>query len=450
MQVLKAWLKLFYKNRKNKNLTPFFCYFCNKANKNSMKFEFFIARRQMASKDSTSKISSSLVNVAVFGIALCIAVMIVSISILTGFKNEIRNKVIGFGSHIQIVNYDSNTSYETQPINKNQEFLHELKKTPGIKHVQEFATKAGIIKTKDEIQGVVLKGVGPDFDWSFFKKNLVAGKTFKVVDSVKTNEVIISRYLSRLLKLKVGDDFAMYFVQNPPRVRKFKISGIYETSVEEMDKTFVLCDIGHVIKLNNWDKDEISGFEINVGNFDKIDAMTLKVNDIVGYSYTEAGNSLRVTNIKDKYPQIFDWLNLQDMNVTIILILMLAVSGFNMISGLLILILDRTQMIGILKAIGSSNKSVRRIFIMESFFLILKGLFWGNLFGIGLCLFQKYTGLIKLNATTYYIDHVPINLNISHILVLNIGTILITIIMLILPSFIISKFSPAETIRYNQ
>lgn len=404
----------------------------------------------MASKDSTSKISSSLVNVAVFGIALCIAVMIVSISILTGFKNEIRNKVIGFGSHIQIVNYDSNTSYETQPINKNQEFLPELKKTPGIKHVQEFATKAGIIKTKDEIQGVVLKGVGPDFDWSFFKKNLVAGKTFKVVDSVKTNEVIISRYLSRLLKLKVGDDFAMYFVQNPPRVRKFKISGIYETSVEEMDKTFVLCDIGHVIKLNNWDKDEISGFEINVGNFDNIDAMTLKVNDIVGYSYTEAGNSLRVTNIKDKYPQIFDWLNLQDMNVTIILILMLAVSGFNMISGLLILILDRTQMIGILKAIGSSNKSVRRIFIIESFFLILKGLFWGNLFGIGLCLFQKYTGLIKLNATTYYIDHVPINLNISHILALNIGTILITIIMLILPSFIISKFSPAETIRYNQ
>ncbi len=404
----------------------------------------------MASKDSTSKISSSLVNVAVFGIALCIAVMIVSISILTGFKNEIRNKVIGFGSHIQIVNYDSNTSYETQPINKNQEFLPELKKTPGIKHIQEFATKAGIIKTKDEIQGVVLKGVGPDFDWSFFKKNLVAGKTFKVVDSVKTNEVIISKYLSKLLKLKVGDDFAMYFVQSPPRVRKFKISGIYETSVEEMDKTFVLCDIGHVIKLNNWDKDEISGFEINVGNFDKIDAMTLKVNDIVGYSYTEAGNSLRVTNIKDKYPQIFDWLNLQDMNVTIILILMLAVSGFNMISGLLILILDRTQMIGILKAIGSSNKSVRRIFIMESFFLILKGLFWGNLFGIGLCLFQKYTGLIKLNATTYYIDHVPINLNISHILALNIGTILITIIMLILPSFIISKFSPAETIRYNQ
>ncbi len=404
----------------------------------------------MASKDSTSKISSSLVSVAVFGIALCIAVMIVSIAILTGFKKEIRNKVIGFGSHFQIVNYDSNTSYETQPIKKDQEFLPDLKNTQGIIHVQEFATKAGIIKTHSEIQGVVLKGIGPDFDWTFFKKNMVAGKSFIVVDSAKTNEVVISKYLSRLLKLKVGDDFAMYFVQNPPRVRKFKISGIYETSVEEMDKVFVLCDIAHIQKLNNWETNQISGYEVNIGDFDKIDVMSAKLNDIVGYSFTEAGNSLKIMSIKDKYPQIFDWLNLQDMNVTIILILMLAVSGFNMISGLLILILDRTHTIGILKALGSTNKSVRQIFIIESVFLILKGLFWGNLIGIGICTFQKYTAFFKLNAATYYIDHVPVNLNLWHLVILNTGSIIITLLMLIIPSFIISKFSPAETIRYSQ
>jgi len=414
-----------------------------------VKFEFFVARRQMVYKDGTRNISSSLVNVAVFGIALCIAVMIVSVAILTGFKKEIRNKVIGFGSHIQIVNYDANSSYETKPISYNQEFLPELKATPGIRHVQEFATKAGIIKTGKDIQGVVLKGVGPDFDWSFFKKNLVEGKTFKVVNSVKTNEVLISKYISKLLKLKLGDDFAMYFVQDPPRVRKFKICGIYETSVEEMDKIFVLADIGHVRKLNDWTDDQVSGFEINVGDFDKIDEMAMRVNDIVGYSFTEQGTSLRVKSIKDIYPQIFDWLNLQDMNVLIILVLMLAVSAFNMISGLLILILDRTNMIGILKALGSSNKSVRQIFIFESGFLIFKGLFWGNLIGIGLCVFEQYTGIFKLDAASYYIDHVPVNISVWYLAALNFGTIVITILMLIIPSYIVSKFSPAETIRYS-
>ena len=403
----------------------------------------------MTHKDGNRHISGSLVNVAVFGIALCIAVMIVAIAILTGFKKEIRNKVVGFGSHIQIVNYDSNTSYETQPISKNQDFYPELVNTKGIVHVQEFATKAGIIKTNKEIQGVVLKGIGPDFDWSFFKQNMVEGKPFTVNDSVKTNSVVISKKLAKLLKLKLDDSFAMYFIQNPPRMRKFKICGIYETSVEEIDKVFVLVDIGHIRKLNNWEDDKISGYEINVGDFDKIDEMTLKVNDIVGYSLSEKGTALRVMGIKEKYPQLFDWLNLQDMNVIIILVLMFVVSGFNMISGLLILILDRTNMVGLLKALGSNNKSLREIFIFESGYLILKGLFWGNLFGIGLCLLQSYTGFLKLDPTSYYINHVPININLWHILLLNAGTMVITILMLILPSYIISKFSPAETIRYS-
>jgi lipoprotein-releasing system permease protein len=414
-----------------------------------VKFELFIAQRLIKHKDSTKKISTSLVNVATFGIALCIAVMLVSVAIVTGFKNEIRSKVIGFGSHIQIVNYDANTSYETQPVNKNQSFLADLKQESGVLHVQQFATKAGIIKTQTEIQGVVLKGVGPDYDWDFFKHNLVEGSIFKVSDSVKTNDVLISRKIASLLKLKLGDEFVMYFVQDPPRMRKFTISGIYETSVDEMDKTFVLADIGHIRKLNNWTDDQISGFEVFIDDFDGIDVMTEKVSDVVGFNYSENGGALRVISIKEKYPQIFDWLNLQDMNVLIILILMLVVSGFNMISGLLILILDRTNMIGLFKALGAGNKLIRKIFIYESGFIILKGLFWGNLIGIGICLVQYYTGIIKLDPTSYYIDHVPINLNILNILALNLGTIVITLLMLIIPSFIISKFSPAETIRYS-
>jgi len=417
-----------------------------------VRFEFFIARRQMTYKDGTRNISSSLVSVAVFGIALCIAVMIVSVAILYGFKKEIRGKIVGFGSHIQIVNYDANNSYETKPINNNQEFLPELKSTPGVVHVEEFATKLGIIKTESDNQGVMLKGIGSDFDWTFFKKNIIEGTAFRVNDSIRTNKVVISKLIANLLKLKLGDSFIMYFVQNPPdppRFRKFTICGIYETSVEEIDKVVILGDIGHIRQINGWKNNQISGFEINVGDFDKIEEMAIRVNDIVGYSYTDEGTTLRVKSIKDQFPQLFDWIDLQDLNVQIILLIMLIVSGFNMISGLLILILDRTNMIGVLKALGSTNFSLRQIFIFESGFLVLKGLFWGNLIGIALCLFQQYTGFFKLDPSTYYIDHIPINLNIFYIIGLNAGTIIITILMLILPSIIISKYSPADTIRYS-
>lgn len=406
----------------------------------------------MTYKDGTRNISSSLVSVAVFGIALCIAVMIVSVAILYGFKKEIRDKIVGFGSHIQIVNYDANNSFETKPISDNQEFLPELKSTPGVVHVEEFATKLGIIKTQTDNQGVMLKGVGSDFDWTFFKKNIIEGTIFHVNDSVKTNDVIVSKYIANLLKLKLGEHIIMYFVQKPPeppRFRKFRICGIYQTSVEEIDKIVILGDIGHIRQINKWTKDQISGFEINVGEFDKIGEMAVRVNDIIGYSYADQGTSLRVKSIKDQFPQLFDWIDLQDLNVQIILIIMLIVSGFNMISGLLILILDRTNMIGILKALGSSNKSLRQIFIFESSFLIIKGLIWGNLIGIALCLIQQQTGLLKLDPSTYYINHVPIYLNFLYIAALNIGIIIITLLMLILPSIIISKFSPAETIRYS-
>ena len=375
--------------------------------------------------------------------------MIISVAIVVGFRHEIRKKIIGFGSHIQIVNYDLNTSFETSPISRNQHFYPSLDSIKGVKHIQVFATKPGIIKTKADIQGAIVKGVGSDFDWSFFNENLIDGNSFTVNDSVKTNEVLISKYLSLLLKLKVGDKFIMYFIDKKPRPRSFIVSGIYETSLEEFDRQFILADIGHVIKLNNWEDDEISGFEVLIDDYDNIDYMTFAVRNITGSTFDEDGQTLQVINIKQKYPQIFDWLNLVDKNVWIILGLMIIVAAFNMISGLLILILDRTNMIGILKAIGTRNKSIKNIFLYQSAFLMIKALFWGNIIGLGICWIQDYFKVLKLDQTSYFIDYAPINFNLFHIVILNVGTLVITMIILLLPSVIISNINPVKTIRFN-
>ena len=387
--------------------------------------------------------------IAVIGIALGIAAMIISTATVTGFKNQIRDKVIGFGSHIQIFNFDSNTSFETTPVNKNQDFMSDLASLPGIKHIQVFGTKAGIIKTDKDIQGIVLKGIGSDFDWDFFKKSLVEGDLFVVSDSIKTNKVLISKYISDLLELKVDDSFTMYFVQDPPRIRKFTVTGVYETSLEDFDKIFILADIGHIQKLNNWDDNQVSGFEITIDNFNDIQLKSWEVQDLVGLEITEGGTRLRVQSIIDKYPQIFDWLNLQDLNVWIILTLIFLVAGFNMVSSLLILILERTNMIGILKALGTRNWSIRKIFLYQSAYLIMKGLFWGNLIGIGFCLIQNQFGIIKLDQASYYLSEVPINLNLFIVLGLNISTLFLTIIMLLVPSYLISRISPVKAIRFN-
>lgn len=411
--------------------------------------ELFIARRLVSDQTGDNRISRPIIFIAILGIALGLAVMIVSTAIVTGFKNEIRGKIIGFGSHIQILNYDSNISYETVPVSGKQEFYDVLKNKPGIKNIQVFATKAGIIKTEEEIQGVVLKGIGSDFDWTFFRNNLTEGEIFQVTDSARTNKVMISKYIADLLKLKTGDSFIMYFIQDPPRMRKFTISGIYNTSLEEFDEIFVLADIGHIRKLNDWNDDQVSGFEISIENFNDLDYMTYEVMRTVGVNLDEEGARLITMNIVQKYPQIFDWLNLQDTNVWIILTLMLLVTGFNMVSSLLILILERTNMIGILKAIGSNNLSIRKIFLYQSAFLISKGLLWGNLIGIGLALIQQKTGLVKLDEASYYLATVPINLEISYILLLNTGTLLLTFLMLIIPSHLVTKITPVKAIRFD-
>ena len=414
-----------------------------------MNTEIFIARKLIVSKDNRKSISRSILNIAIFGISLGLAVMIIALAVVTGFKNEITRKVVGFAAHIQILNFDSNISYETQPINSRQEFLKELREDPSIAGVQVFATKAGIIKTKSDIQGVVLKGVGPGYDWGFLRDYLQEGEILTLVDSARSNKVLISRYIASLLKLNINDDFLMYFIQEPPRMRRFTVTGIFETSLEEFDKVFIFGDIRHIQKLNDWTEDQISGFEVNLTDFSDLEEQTYMVMNKVGFGFEEDGSRLKVINIHDKYPQIFDWLNLQDMNVLIILILILVVAGFNMVSGLLILILDRTNMIGILKALGSPNVSIRKIFMYQSGFLIIRGLFWGNIIGIGICLLQKFTGIMELDQSSYYLNTVPVNLNALHIIALNLGTALAIILMLIIPSMIISRISPAMAIRFE-
>jgi lipoprotein-releasing system permease protein len=414
-----------------------------------MNLPYFIAERLIKGRREGTSFSSPINVIAVIGIAMGLAVMILAVSILTGFKQEIREKVVGFGANIQIVNLDSNYSLETAPISEGQEFVPKIKNIAGIRHVQVFATKAGIIKTADDIQGVVLKGVGSDFDWSYFSSCMVGGQVFNVTDTARTDMVIISKKISDMLRLRTGDSFAMHFVQDPPRQRKFTVSGIYETSLEEFDKMYVFCDIGHIKRLNGWNDDQVSGFEIFINDFDRLEEMSQAVSDAVGYNISEDEENFRVTNIRKKFPQIFDWLNFQDVNVIIIILLMLIVAGFNMISGLLILILEKTNMIGILKALGSDDRTIRSIFIYQASYLIAKGLVWGNVIGIGIALLQLKTGLITLDPSSYYIKTVPVNLDLLHVLILNAGTMAVILVMLLVPSKLISRITPVKAIRYD-
>jgi len=414
-----------------------------------MNLPYFIAHRLIKGRREGTSFSRPINVIAIVGIAMGLAVMILAVAILTGFKKQIREKVVGFGSHIQIMNFDSNVSFETTPISDTQNFIPKIKQIEGIEHIQVFATKAGIIRTDEDIQGVVLKGIGSDFDWSYFKSNMVDGSVFTVTDTGRTDKVIISKKISNMLRLKTGDSFTMLFVQDPPRMRKFTISGIYETSLEEFDKMYVFCDIGHIKKLNGWKDDQVSGFEVYINDFDKLDEMTSEVRDAIGYKITEEDTKFKITNIRTRYPQIFDWLNFQDINVIIIILLMLIVAGFNMISGLLILILEKTNMIGVLKSLGAEDITIRRVFLYQAAYLIGKGLFWGNLIGIGLAFLQLKTGLITLDPTSYYIKTVPVNLELTHLLLLNAGTMAAIIVMLLVPSQLISRISPVKAIRYD-
>lgn len=414
-----------------------------------MSLEFFIAKRIYFSKEGERQATPPVVRIAMIGIALGLAVMMLSVAIVIGFKKEVRNKVIGFGSHIQITNFDSNTSYESTPIAVSDTLLEHLKAFPGITHVEGFATKPGILKTDTDFQGIVLKGVGDDYDWTFFQSNLKEGELPDLSGERASTDVIISRYLANLLNLNTGDSFLTYFVQEDIRARKFHITGIYETGFIDYDKLFVVADIRQVRRLNGWKTDEVSGLELQVADYSRLDPIAEELYFDMAEKTDRNGNAYYTRSIKEMNPMIFDWLDVQDINVVVILVLILAVAGFTMISGLLIIILERTNMIGILKALGESNRSIRKIFLYISFFLIGKGMIWGNVIGIALCLIQSHFHVVKLDASIYYLEAVPIDLNLLSLLLLNAGTLAVSMLMMLGPSYLITRIEPARSIRFE-
>ena len=415
-----------------------------------MNTELFIAKRiYRGDKTNKKRVSSPAIKIAIAGIALGLAIMIVSVCIIIGFKKEIREKVVGFGSHIQITSFDNNASYEHQPIAYSDTLKNLLLSNPEIAHVQKFITKPGIIKTDEDFLGIVLKGVADDYDWRFFEKNLIEGKIIDVNDTSGANQAIISRNIANKLHLKLGDNFTTYFVQEPVRARRFKITGIYETNFENYDKLYVITDVKILSNLTAWDNDMVSGIEVLVKNFDKLDQTAQDLFFEMSVYKDRLGNALYTRSVKDINPMIFNWLGLLDMNVWVILILMILVSGFTMISGLLIIILERTNMIGILKSMGTRDFSIRKVFLYLSAFLIGQGMLWGNIIGLIVCILQKNFRILKLDPSTYYLSAVPIDLNPWLVVLLNVGTLAISLLMMIGPSFLVAKITPAKSIKFE-
>ncbi|MGN0187219.1 MAG: ABC transporter permease [Paludibacteraceae bacterium] len=410
---------------------------------------FFIARKLHFDESDGRRMSRPAVRIATAGIAVGLAVMLIAVAVVVGFKQEVGRQVIGFGSHIQITNYGNGNNYETLPLVPSAALDSALRHTPHITHVQHIATKPGIVKTRSDFDGIILKGIDSHFDWTFFREHLVAGDTITLSDSIITNDVLISQTQARLLHLSVGDKFTTYFMTDPIRARRFTVCGIYATTFTEFDKLFILTDIRHIQRLNNWHNGEISQIELMVDDFAHIDAIERDVFLTTATCYDNDGTLLQTRNIKKIVPRVFEWLDMIDMNAWVILALMLAVAGFNMISGLLIIILERTNTIGILKAMGARNSNIRHIFLYQAVFLIGKGMLWGNLIGVALIAIQYYTHLIPLDAAAYYVDFVPVELHVWQWFVINIATLCITTLMLIVPSYIITKIQPAKSIKFE-
>lgn len=406
-----------------------------------MNTEFFVARRLSSLKKGS--FSRPIVAVSIASVALGIAIMIVSVAILTGFQMQILEKVSGFNGHIRITRFNENDSFEPTPLSSRQPFLKDIRNIQGVQHIQVFATKPGIIKTKEQIQGVMFKGAGRDFDWDFFKNKLIAGTLPSWSDTLKGAEVLISGSLAKLLSIQKGDEMRMYFVSgNVTLGRKLKVSGMYSTGLEELDKLYVVGDIRQIIKLNGWKEDEVGGFEVFLNDFNDVERIGQEIYRMIGFD-------LDATTILQQYPQIFDWLSLQDVNVMIILSLMVVVSAITMIATLLILIIERTATIGILKALGMKNRSIRKIFLYNSLKIIGYGLLWGNLTGLTLCLIQQKTGMVTLPEESYYVSVAPIYFDWINILLINAGCMIITFSMLLVPSYIITRINPVSAIRFN-
>lgn len=410
-----------------------------------MNFEYFVVKRLISAKKYKSSISAPIIKIAITAIAIGVIMMLVSFATGLGLQEKIRDKISAFNGHINISSYDNNSSKVSLiPVSKNQDFYPEFNTVEGIEHVQAVATKFAVIRTETDFEGIIVKGVGPEYRWEYLEEYLVKGELPDYSGNLN-DEVLISDYLARRLNLEVGDRMNTFFLREDserPVQRGFLITGIYDSGFQEFDELYILADLRHIQRINRWEDDEIGNFEVFISNFDELDK---KGNEV----YENTGSFLDTQTISQKYYSIFEWLSLFDFNIALILGIMILVAGINMITALLVLILERTQMIGILKALGANDWSIRKVFLYNAAYLILLGLFWGNLIGIGLLAVQKYFKLIPLDPRTYYVNEVPIYLNWDYIFFVNMGTLLLCMLMLLIPSVIISRISPVKAIKFD-
>jgi len=411
-----------------------------------LNLEYFIAKRLITAKDYKSSISAPIIKIAISAIAIGIIMMIVSVATGIGLQQKIREKVSAFNGQIIISNYDNNNSEITLiPISKKQDFYPKFKSVPEVTHIQAIASKAGIIRTENAFEGIVFKGVGADYNWNNIKEYLVEGRLPDFSKSLN-EEVIISRFLADRLNLKLGDSFNTFFVKEEqgklPNIRRFKITGIFSSGFQDFDASYIIGDIRHIQRINKWNADQIGAFEVFVKDFTRIKETGNQI-------YEQIPSNLDTKTITEKYNYIFDWLQLFDFNIVVILGIMILVATINMVVALLVLILERTQMIGILKALGADNWTVRKVFLYNAFYLIVRGLFWGNLIGISLLLIQQQFGIVHLNPENYYVNQAPVYLNWTYIVLLNLLTIAVCFLVLLIPSYLITKISPVKAIRFD-
>lgn len=410
----------------------------------------FLARRIYKDKGDKYKVSRPAIRIATIGVAIGLAVMVVTVSVVLGFKHTIRDKVVGFGSHIQVENFLALQSTDPYPICVDDSLMRVLRSTDGVKHVERFALTQGILKTDSDFLGMTFKGVGPEYDFTFIRQNLVAGDIPEFSDQSSHYKLLVSQMTADKLKLAVGDKVYAYFISNNDvRARRFTVSGIYQTNLTLFDQSLCFTDLYTAVRLNNWLDGQCTGAEITVADFGRLEETAANVVERVNRTPDKYGDILTSQKIDEAYPQIFSWLDLLDINVWIILALMVCVAGFTMISGLLIIILERTQMIGTLKALGARNSTVRHTFLWFAAFIIGRGLLFGNIIGIGIVLLQEYTGVVSLDPTSYYVSTAPMELNVPFIVLLNVATLLISLFVLIAPSYLISHIHPAKSMRYE-
>ncbi len=411
-----------------------------------MNYEFFIAKRIIGSKAYKSSISAPIIKIGIAAIAIGIVVMMIAIATGIGLQQKIRDKVVAFNGDVIISNYDSNNSQESLfPISKNQDFYPEFKSVDGITHIQAVATKFGVIRTETDFEGAILKGVGTDYDWKYFKEFLIEGR-LPTFEKKWSEEVLISQYLANRLGFKVGNNFQMVFLKEDteklPNIITFNIVGIYNSGFQDLDKQFLIGNIRHIQRINKWKEDQIGNFEVFIDDFDELQTKGIEI-------YKNTPSTFNTQTVSDKYASIFEWIKIFDKNIYGIIGIMILVAGINMITALLVLILERTQMIGILKALGSNNWSIRKLFLYNASYLIFLGLLWGNILGLGLLFAQKYFKLFPLDPSVYYVTEAPVYISFGYVFALNLGTLILCLIMLLVPSYIITKISPVKAIRFD-